>query len=239
MSRPVQRPELWVEGKNDLFSLCYLLGKHGIDIAESTRRFDVKDKGSVATIFAGMEQAIRQSRHRPIGFVIDADWTGIEDGGLQRRWNRVCSILKKLDVAADQLPQVPAAQGTILTVPKFHARVGFWLMPDNQQDGNLERFLELMMKKQLELVEHAKSASEVARGQYGAEFREEDLTKATVYTVLAWQESPGRPPGEIMAKSESIFEHGSPTAVQFVNWFRELFEIEETESDAIPPQGQS
>lgn len=197
--------------------------KHGIDIGETTRSFDVVPKHSVTTMFEGMFQGVRQSRNRPIGFVIDADWTGIDGGGLLRRWEAVRRELEKLGLPASSLPDAPNPRGTIIDVPQYRTQAGFWFMPDNCRDGALEGFLAEAVVRQQDLFQHARQSTEVAKSTYQAQFREVDHEKASLYAFLAWQDKPGRPPGEAMAKA--VFAHDGPTARAFVEWFRKLFHL--------------
>ena len=103
----------------------------------------------------------------------------------------------------------------------YRARVGVWLMPDNEQDGALEHFLETLVAESDPLIEHARSATTQAR-ELGARFGGNAHRKAVLHAWLAWQENPGLPYGS--AIRARCFRHDSPVAGRFVAWFRRVFE---------------
>lgn len=225
------RAELRVEGRDDQHTIVHLLERHSIDCSERSRRFDVRTSAhsdpagteSVETLLNGMDLAIRQSRGVPVGFVIDADWEGVS-GGLKRRWQAVCDRLRAAGAPKGAIPSSPPSDGLILDIPRWRARVGVWLMPDNQRDGTLEDFLQELVADEDPLIEHAIGATAEATSR-GAGFPEVHRTKAQLHTWLAWQEKPGQPYG--IAIKARYFSHDSPAAIAFVDWIRRLFDIPE------------
>ena len=96
-------------------------------------------------------------------------------------------------------------------------------MPDNCHDGKLEDFLRLLIDEKDPLIDHATSATDVARKQFNAKFTEPDQIKAIIHSWLAWQEKPGEPYGTaIRAK---YFGQNSKAATAFVAWFKKLYGI--------------
>lgn len=216
MSGSMDRPTLHVEGENDLFALVHLLTRNGIDYDAKPwppNYPQFKAIGDVDSVLMGMETAVSVSNNRPIGFVIDADRP------LESRWTDVRAELAKVGVDA---PHRPPSDGLIVTAERYNARVGVWLMPDNQRDGSLEDFLQTLIDGADRLISHANASVQQAR-QLGAAFADKDLSKAVVYTWLAWQEEPGHPYGRAIRKQ--YFKDGSPTAEVFIRWFRALFAI--------------
>jgi len=226
-----RRARLHVEGKDDLFAIVNLLERHAIDCSERSRTFDIKKSAdgapagteSVEALLNGMDLAIRQSRGAPVGFVIDADWEGVS-GGLKSRWQAVCDRLRAAGAPKDAIPSSPPSDGLILDIPRWRARAGVWLMPDNQRDGTLEDFLQELIAEGDVLIEHATEATAEAT-TLGAGFPEVHRTKAQLHTWLAWQEKPGQPYG--IAIKARYFGHDSPAAIAFVDWIRRLFDIPE------------
>ncbi|MFG0332376.1 MAG: DUF3226 domain-containing protein [Maioricimonas sp. JB049] len=226
-----RRATLHVEGKDDLFTIVHLLERHAIDCDERSRKFDIKTSSerdpagteSVDALLDGMDLAIRQSRGVPVGFVVDADWEGVS-GGLKSRWQAVCDRLRAIGAASSDLPKKPPPDGLIINVPKYRARAGVWLMPDNQRDGMLEDFLQELIADGDPLIDHAIGATAEATS-LGAEFPEVHRTKAELHAWLAWQEKPGQPYG--IAIKARYFSHDSPAALAFVDWIRRLFDIPE------------
>jgi hypothetical protein len=100
-------------------------------------------------------------------------------------------------------------------------RYGIWMMPDNLTAGALEDFLQRLVPAGDSCWQHADTSTKQAR-QLGAPLKENDCTKGAIHAWLAWQDPPGRPFGT--ALSASILKHDSPEALEFVSWFRRLFE---------------
>lgn len=97
-------------------------------------------------------------------------------------------------------------------------------MPDNKVSGMLETFLQVLVPSTAEeLLDYAKQSCTEA-GKLGAKFKPYQLTKAEIYTWLAWQDEPGRQLHQ--AVQERILDPTSSSeAAGFVAWFRDLFEV--------------
>ena len=205
-----------VEGKDDLSVMVHLLIRHGIPYdckpwPPSLPTF--KPTGGVEELLSGMALAVKISTNKTIGFVLDAD------SPLASRWDAVRRQLEQVEI---DTPQTPPTDGFIGESPKYRAKVGVWLMPDNQQDGRLETLLQSLIDENDALINHAGQATCEAKW-LGAKFSTPDLAKATLHAWLAWQERPGLPYGTaIRAK---YFGIDSPAAQQFVDWFKRLFAI--------------
>ncbi|MCA9708952.1 MAG: hypothetical protein KDK70_24110, partial [Myxococcales bacterium] len=75
-------------------------------------------------------------------------------------------------------------------------------------------------------------AAEVSREALhrGARFKEHHIDKASVRTWLAWQEQPGVPPGNAIARKYLDAQQG--TVHGFVRWFQRLFLTEDLPTNA-------
>ncbi len=216
MAGTMERSVLHVEGKDDLYAIANLLVRHGIEYDTKPWGFDlpeIKEIGSCEKLLAGMELAVRTSTGRVVGFVLDAD------SPLKDRWNAVRSRLRQVDVA---VPSETPREGLVAKSGKYKATVGVWLMPDNQQAGALETFLQTLLDAEDPVYQQAVQSTAEAK-KAGAAFREVDRPKAVVHTWLAWQEKPGLPYGS--AIRARYFGHESPAAIAFVGWFRRLFKL--------------
>jgi hypothetical protein len=216
MAGSLERSELRVEGDDDQHSIIHLLRRNGID-------FDVRPwppgwptiekAGGYSELLSSVETAVRLGSGRVVGFVLDADRP------LRNRWDAVKARLARVGI---ETPDDPQPAGLVGQSQQYRTRVGVWLMPDNQNDGNLEDFLRTLIDENDGLIEHARSATERAI-QLGAAFPLVDRLKAIIHAWLAWQEEPGLPYGTaIRAK---FFRHDSPVAARFVQWFRILYGI--------------
>ena len=96
-------------------------------------------------------------------------------------------------------------------------------MPDNTSPGYLETFLRyLIPNKEESIWKHAEQSVKSARS-FGAKCPAKDVPKSSLYTWLAWQETPGQQPG--LALTKHILDPNSAYAEPFVNWFRALYEL--------------
>ncbi len=216
MPGKMDRPEIRVEGENDLHSLKHLVGKHGLDYGDKPASVSYPEfvtTGGVNALLDGMVDAIKLSTPHPIGFVLDADTP------MASRWNQVSKMLIEVGVSP---PSTPPLIGLIEDVPKFKTRVGIWLMPDNQRDGKIEDFLQMLIAEDDSLIDLAKESSTEAKSK-GATFPDKDQPKAVLNTWLAWQEEPGEPYGRAVAKR--YFDHDIELATRFVTWFKQLYGI--------------
>jgi len=216
MPGSMERCSLHVEGEDDRHSITHLLIRHGVDYDSKPwpPEFpEFKPIGGDRQLLEGMQTAVRLSSGQVIGFVLDAD------SPLTDRWHAVRDRLQGVGVS---VPGQPVPEGFIGYSPTYKARVGVWLMPDNEHEGKLETFLRTLIDEKDSLIEHAVSATRTAKRR-GARFVDADHGKATLHAWLAWQEKPGLPYGTaIRAK---YFRHDSAAAGAFVAWFKRLYGI--------------
>ena len=208
--------QLRVEGPDDSHAIRHLLRRHGIDYDQTPRPKwfpSIEETRGKDTLLENVERNVRASSGRSVGFVLDAN------SSLQDRWNAMASRLRKLGL---EMPDTIPPGGFVGESAAYHARVGVWLMPDNERDGALEHFLETLVAESDPLIEHARSATSQAK-DLGARFADNDNAhrKAVLHAWLAWQEDPGLPYGS--AIRARYFRHDSPVAGRFVAWFRQVF----------------
>ena len=216
MPDALERPALWVEGKDDLFSIATLLTRHGIDYDTKpwpSNYPEIIESGSISKMLKDMELSIRTAILMPIGFVLDAD------SPLQKRWDEVCYRLRNVGLSPTSNPP---AEGFCKYTKEYKTTVGVWLMPVNQRDGKLETFLQTLIDDKDGLIGHATASTQKAT-ELGAEFTGPDREKAVLHAWLAWQKEPGRPFGS--AITQRFFGHESPAAAAFVAWFKLLYSI--------------
>ena len=210
------RSRLHVEGTDDSHAIRHLLIRHGIDYDQRLWPVEfprIEDVGGKPDLLEGVETAVRLSNGRSIGFVLDAN-SSIRDS-----WNAVSSRLREVGMdVPDAIPRV----GFIGEAESYRARVGVWLMPDNQRDGTLENFLRDLVEEADVLLPYAERSAMHAK-ELGAGFSCNDSDKAVLHTWLAWQQVPGLPYGTAMRAR--YFRDDSPAAQAFVSWFRTVFSI--------------
>jgi len=212
------RPRLHVEGIDDLHTIKHLLSRHGVDLPAREVVAHalplIEPAGNVERLLKGMEASVEASALGAVAFVLDADTP------MLNRWSAVRDRLRRVEVES---PQRPPAEGFIGVSTKYQSTVGVWLMPDNQRDGTLEDFLQMLIAEGDGLIGYAKRTATHARRKKGARFPAARHDKAVIHTWLAWQETPGLPYGSAVAAH--FFRHDSPAALAFVSWFKRLFGV--------------
>lgn len=216
MPKSSSRSRLHVEGTDDNHAIRHLLIRHGIDYDRKPWPVEfpsVEDIGGKPDLLEGVETAIRLSNNRSIGFVLDAN------SSLQDCWTAVSSRFRRVGVdTPDAIPR----EGFVGEAKAYRARVGVWIMPDNQREGTLENFLHELVEEDDPLFPYARESATHARS-LDARFSDNDADKAVLHTWLAWQEEPGLPYGTAMRAR--YFRTDSPAALDFVTWFRTVFNI--------------
>lgn len=146
-----------------------------------------------------------------VGIVLDAN------GSPEARWRGVRDRLTAVGYAS--VPASPDPDGTVLDPPATLPlpRVGVWIMPDNQNPGNLESLLRSMVPSKDGLFAHA---ADVVASLPEKRFGDNEL-KATIHTWLAWQETPGLRYGT--AITARYLDPSVPQVDGLVAWLRRLF----------------
>lgn len=126
------RPEpkvLLVEGQNDKHVVLQLCNRH-----PAIPDFYIQDSGDINQLLAAIgPQALAPGRET-LGILADTD------DSLQSRWDELAHQLAGVGIP---LPPAPEPGGTI--IPGSQLRVGVWLMPNNQNTGELEDFVSQMI----------------------------------------------------------------------------------------------
>lgn len=210
-----EAPILRVEGKDDKFVIVNLLERHGVDRGQVDIRWPKQpdeDTGGRDALLDGMRTEVTTSTGRSVGFVLDAD------GDPEASWQAVRTRLGDVGLTLpDEIPE----GGFVGDAVAYKSRVGVWLMPDNRRQGALEAFLRDLIDEEDRLLPLAESSTTRA-SEEGAAFPQTRREKAVLHTWLAWQQRPGVPYG--MAVGAKFFQHESPAATAFVDWFRRVFQ---------------
>ena len=216
-----ERSSLHVEGTDDVHVVKHLLLRHGIDCplsgdnrpqhAFASNVPKITAAGDKDAVLDAIGTAVLVSNGRSVGFVLDADLEPRD------RWRAVCGRLREFGL---HLPNEIPPEGFVDDVAEFGARVGVWLMPDNQREGALEQFLQDLVDEDDTLLELAERSTKEA-GEIGAKFSKVDHQKAVLHAWLAWQKEPGLPYGT--AVKARYFRHDGPAALAFVEWYKRVF----------------
>lgn len=197
---------LLVEGDNDCHVVMALCAAHTVP-----ETFGIYQCGSDIGVLKRLNALIiRPNPPQVIGVMLDAD------SSLASRWQ---SIKGKLQHYSYAFPINPDADGTVVESVAEEPKLGFWLMPNNQDSGMLEDFCaELAEPESLAL---ARESVEQARKRNLTTFKDVHHSKAVIHTYLAWQDEPGYPLGKAITK-QALRPH-TDVAVKFTNWLIRLF----------------
>jgi len=197
---------LLVEGVNDCHVVLALRKAHNVP-----ETFGIYECGSNVDVLKRLNALIiRPNPPQVIGVMLDADTS------LEGRWQ---SIKTKLQHYSYTLPNKPDADGTVVETSSDKPKLGFWLMPNNQDSGMLEDFCaELAEPASLAF---ARECVEQAQERKVTTFKAVHLSKAVIHTYLAWQDEPGYPLGKSIT-SQALRPH-TDVAVRFTNWLTRLF----------------
>lgn len=198
---------LLVEGINDCHVVMALCEAHGVP-----ETFGIYQCGSDDGVLKRLNALIiRPNPPEVIGIILDADKPSVEG-----RWE---SIKGKLRHYSYVFPNIPDVNGTVIEGITDQPKLGFWLMPNNQDSGMLEDFCaELAQPVSLAF---ARECVEQAQERNVTTFKEVHRSKAVIHTYLAWQDEPGYPLGKAIT-SQALYPD-TDVAVRFTNWLRRLF----------------
>jgi hypothetical protein len=201
---------LLVEGKNDCHVIMSLCQEHNVPEA-----FCIHDCGSDDKVLKTLNARIRSGKSKIIGIVLDADIPENKPN-IMARWQQISDKLKQYGY---DLPNEPDKQGTIIPNIGKYPRIGIWLMPNNIDTGMLEDFLkQLAVPDTLATVQ---SCLKCAIRRKVTNFKEVHLSKAEIYTYLAWQDEPGKPFGQ--AITAHVLQANTELACIFTDWLKKLF----------------
>jgi len=156
---------------------------------------------------------IKAAETQTLGVMFDADTN--PTGRYTRFRNRLVGLFPLL-------PESISGDG-LVAQNDDQKRVGLWIMPNNQDTGDLEAFLRLMVPLDAEPLWQLSMRSATEARSIGAPYRDCHITKANIYTFLAWHDPPGQHPG--MAITKKVLDPRAKCAVPFAGWFRQLYQL--------------
>lgn len=209
---------LLVEGPDDEHVIKSICGQLRIGIIDECLHGNQTSQGKLGSqgkeaLLQALPTHLKGSDRSSIGIVLDAD------ENLDGSWQ---AIRKKLiESGYTGVPEHPDPAGTVVLPPPeptILPRVGIWLMPDNELDGTLEKFLSLLVPENDDLLPLARrTISDMPKKR----FTEAHAPKALMHTWLAWQKEPGKPYGQ--AITARYLDTSLPIAQTFANWLRRTF----------------
>jgi hypothetical protein len=197
---------LLVEGDNDCHVVMALCKAHQVP-----ETFGIYQCGSDVGVLKRLNALIsRPDPPSAIGILLDAD------NSAKSRWD---SIQSKLRNYSYTLPTHPDIYGTVSESDAEEPKLGFWIMPNNQNSGMLEDFCaELADPASLAV---AREAVKQAVAMQATTFKEVHESKAVIHTYLAWQDEPGYPLGKSI--TSQALRSKTEIAIKFTDWLKCLF----------------
>ncbi|MET3139694.1 hypothetical protein AAKU61_004076 [Undibacterium sp. GrIS 1.2] len=114
----------------------------------------------------------------------------------------------------------PKMAGLFFTHPDGFKDLGFWVMPNNRDEGMLEDWIKnCVSPSEQTLFQHAVATTTALTAP---KFKEIHRSKAEVATWLAWQKTPGH--GPYSALRESCIDPESAQFKQLASWLRLVFQ---------------
>jgi len=212
---------LIVEGK-DSYVLSSILIKRGLKPPkgyENKQKFKdfVIEAGGFSRVKNVFKQALLNEENTNIGVVIDCD-----EENVQELFEGLVEIIKERE--SINLPENLALSNEGF-VHQFteNLTIGIWIMPNNENNGYLEHFLEKLIPKDDDILPFAKEKIKELKRQPFNVLTDIRTQKALIHTWLAWQKEPGHPIG--LAVNAGYFNANSPNADAFANWFQKTFEL--------------
>lgn len=218
----IMAQRLIVEGDNDMHALTNLCLKRGLKNPlgyEGGHKFNefIKKGDGIESALKVLKASLDEISLTNIGIVVDADEIGAEG-----RWQSIRNVLAE----KYQPETLDAAEAQ--TGPKYISEngmpfIGIWVMPDNMNVGFLEHFLSHLIPADQLVWSHAISTVDDLYTKSFNILTAAKKAKAELHTWLAWQEEPGKPFG--IALKAGYFDHQSPAADHFVDWFTQTFQF--------------
>ena len=168
-----------MEGQDEKHVIKHLCCCHQL-----TPTFCILDKEGITNLLPSISLEIKAPERRAVGIVVDAN----ED--LNGRWKAITHRLQKESI---QAPEFPDPSGTIInpsgTIIPSKPRIGIWLMPNNRVAGELEDFVEKMIRNDDPIWPQSQSYIEGIR-KADRKFSESKIERAKIHAWLATRENP-------------------------------------------------
>lgn len=224
---------LLVEGPDDQQVVYHLLNHYGLGHLTESKQIEVMKECGVEKLLNRIPIRINNDQNQHIGFILDADVS------VDQRWQAFKNRLA--DLKAIDMPKRPQPKGTVFKLQRADdtiVTIGLWIMPNNQESGRLENFIQHLVPTENKLWDYAQTCVENIPA-YPFDFERKDSLgqaswqqKAQLHSWLAWQEEPGCPMG--LAINKTFLKASVPEAEQFITWFKQLFQVEE-ETECTTP----
>jgi hypothetical protein len=199
---------LLVEGIDDCHVVMNLCVAHQVP-----ETFGIYECGGKDKVLKRLNALIvRPNAPQVIGVMLDADQSSLS------RWQGIKDKLTKNNHHY-LMPKTPNTDGTIIEKIQGKPKLGFWLMPNNQDSGILEDFCAKLAEPAS--LKFAENCVKQAYESKVTTFKQVDYSKAVIHTYLSWHDEPGYPLGKAIT-SQALRPH-TDIALKFTTWLKYLF----------------
>lgn len=216
------RNVLLVEGQDDLHVVLQLY----MEIERREPNFCIRDMKGLSNLLADMNNEIRS--RDIVGVIVDADRddeSSQHADAVASRWREIADKIEEIGIA---VPPERADGVVIHGKPDGAsrlARVGIWVMPDNEQPGELENFVDTMISPDDPARLLAKdyidrALTEISLDDDIGRLREGKRLRGEVHAWLATR----RRPRHLGAAIEAAYLNtDGELCRRFTAWLRDLF----------------
>lgn len=216
------RNVLLVEGQDDLHVVLQLYRK----MTGTDPNFCIRDMRGLSNLLADMNNEIRN--RDIVGIIVDADRddeSGQPSNAAAARWDEVIGKLEQIGIT---VPPERADGVVILGKPDGAsrlARVGVWVMPDNEHPGEIEDFINTMIPSDAKARLLAKDYIDRALAEISLDDDIERLRegKRLRGEVHAWLATRRRPRHLGAAIEAAYLDTDGELCQRFTAWLRRLF----------------
>ena len=202
---------LIVEGKDDKHVMLALRDK-----LQLKGTYDVEDKGDDHKLLKSIEAELIAPGRKCLGIVMDKDTDNPDKN--KNRWEQIKAILTPLSY---NVPESAPSSGAVLPSPELgFARVGIWLMPNNQNSGMLEDFMRQLIVPDDDCLLFAEETLKELEKREIQRYKKVHRAKALMHTWIAWQDQPGIPLGQSTTR---YLTTDTALCQQFAAWLNRLF----------------
>jgi len=174
--------------------------------------FHIENKLNINNLLDSIKQEVRVSGRQAVGILVDTN------DDLDARWDAVANRLREENI---EVPRTPEPNGTLIEGTTRIPRVGIWLMPNNGSPGELENFVSEMIPAD-DLVWRLSKDYIDGIPEADRKFTEKKILRTELYAWLATREDPRLMGAAIRARDLHV---DGPLSTTFVNWLRQLFEL--------------
>lgn len=218
----MSRRALLVEGYTDTLFVKGVLSVIGIDGVTITPPKEMGANGNgvsnVMKLLPAMLVKIQSGDFDCFGILVDADYSGVNGGFLQRR-QEIENIL--LPAGYSRSPDDPLCPFGNQYVHPTQITIHLGIFPDHANDGMVEDLLAQSVDNGQQSALHSYAIS-CLTGLPSVLFNQQLHTKkAEIQTLLAWQKPPGIDSG--VATKNGVFDTTKPLFSNFSKWLRKVY----------------